>query len=790
MCPRGLALQHPAAAQLLEYSTNGCPVDSGKPWTLAMLEAAILRGAHPSARDQIASRALHTETLQKVKEGYARLIPWSDLKANLPDALKLSPIAAIPHKSRLFRMILDLSFGVREGTTVHTSVNEATTDEHAPLHAMGQLGKVLPRLIYALANLPDDASPVLLAKLDIQDGFWRMVVPDTTDYNFAYVLPQLDPADPIMIVVPSSLQMGWKHSPPFFCAASETGRDVAQRLVQQPIGTLPTHPLEHLMMDGIEPGLLQPVLAHLDHPSQDEEEKVTSLLEVYVDDFIGLIHATDPDLVRHYSRALLHGIHSVFPPPDVTGHHGGDPISRKKMLAGDGVWAVRKEILGWMFDGITRTIELPPDKFEKILKTLDPAIHRKRITLSDFRSLTGKLQHASLAVPAGHSLLAPLHKLANTVTTHWIDLRRHPNIIEALRDFKVLSKVIATRPTHARELVPGLPSYIGYSDACNTGAGGVWLSGAKNIRPTVWRVAWPEPISSQVKSPSNPTGTLSINDLEAAAFVLQFLVLEQLVNDLRHDHVAIWCDNQSTVSWARKLSARGGKIGWRLMRALGLRLACRETSPLIPVAIAGKDNDMADYSSRSFGQKGGRANLTYHTSDDSFLRAFASTFPLATKQDISWQLFRVATKLTSLIFSELLNRPRPMASWRRITKSGGSIGRRGATFASPLTWTTASAIRQEAPPSTPCVPLPLKSDEATSEEVIKSAIRRYKSRYVPSARLSNWTDSPTHSTDAPLANAIGRPSNDRLKATVARIRRLRQNLPSPSPSPTGQLTTD
>jgi hypothetical protein len=180
MCQRGLglALQHPAAAKLLEYSTKGCPVNSGEPWTLAMLEAAILRGAHPSARGQIASRALHTETLQKVKEGHARLmIPRSDLKANLPDELNLSAIAAIPHKSRLFRMILDLSFGVREGTTVHTLANEATTNEHAPLHAMGQLGKVLPRLIYALANLPDDASPVLFAKLDTQDGFWWMVVP-------------------------------------------------------------------------------------------------------------------------------------------------------------------------------------------------------------------------------------------------------------------------------------------------------------------------------------------------------------------------------------------------------------------------------------------------------------------------------------------------------------------------------------------------------------------------------------------------------------------------------------
>jgi hypothetical protein len=32
-------------------------------------------------------------------------------------------------------------------------------------------------------------------------------VPDNADYNFAYLLPQLDPSELITIVIPSSLQM-------------------------------------------------------------------------------------------------------------------------------------------------------------------------------------------------------------------------------------------------------------------------------------------------------------------------------------------------------------------------------------------------------------------------------------------------------------------------------------------------------------------------------------------------------------------------------------------------------
>ena len=33
MCPTNLALHHPAASILLEYATQGCPVNTGQPWT-------------------------------------------------------------------------------------------------------------------------------------------------------------------------------------------------------------------------------------------------------------------------------------------------------------------------------------------------------------------------------------------------------------------------------------------------------------------------------------------------------------------------------------------------------------------------------------------------------------------------------------------------------------------------------------------------------------------------------------------------------------------------------------
>jgi hypothetical protein len=146
MAPSGPALDHPAAQLLLELATLGCSSEMGAKWQLDLLEAAIKKG-HPSALVPEAATQLRAETLEKVEQGYARLVRWADIKDNPPPNLKVSPIAAIPHKSRLFRMILDLSHGVSLNGTKHASVNEATNKTVAPAEAMAELGNVQPRLI-------------------------------------------------------------------------------------------------------------------------------------------------------------------------------------------------------------------------------------------------------------------------------------------------------------------------------------------------------------------------------------------------------------------------------------------------------------------------------------------------------------------------------------------------------------------------------------------------------------------------------------------------------------------
>jgi len=104
---------HPAYPILFEYATNGCPVDCGQSWSKEHVEAAIHRGPHISAKSPKAAACLQQEALEKVAQGEAEVIKWDDIKDSLHPNLKISPLAAVPHKSRLFRAILDLSFQLR-----------------------------------------------------------------------------------------------------------------------------------------------------------------------------------------------------------------------------------------------------------------------------------------------------------------------------------------------------------------------------------------------------------------------------------------------------------------------------------------------------------------------------------------------------------------------------------------------------------------------------------------------------------------------------------------------------
>ena len=147
---------------------------------------------------------------------------------------------------------------------------------------------------------------------------------------------------------------------------------------------LPEHPLEEFMKPKNIPKTAPPGL----------EERTS--VGVYVDDYVlGVLENDDRTLIRRVSRATLHAINSIFPPPEVSGHiEGKDPISRKKLKKGDAHFDIEKEILGFLINGADRTVRLSEPKAKSIADDITKLLRKRHVPLKRFRSILRRLQHA------------------------------------------------------------------------------------------------------------------------------------------------------------------------------------------------------------------------------------------------------------------------------------------------------------------------------------------------------------------------------------------------------------
>jgi hypothetical protein len=483
----------------------------------------------------------------------------------------------------------------------------------------------------------------MFAKIDLSDGFWRMLVRESDKWNFAYVLPGAA-GDPLRLIIPHALQMGWTESPGYFCATTETGRDIMQALIDG--GTwLPPHVFDSYMSPEV-------VVRRQSSPSTDKPWQMSA---VYVDDYIlAAVESPDGSALLRTGRAALHTIHGLFPPPARSGHvDGKDPISLKKLEAGDARWAQSKELLGFVFDGQSRTVHLTQRKALGITEAITRLLKKTRAPVPKFQSVVGKMRHVATILPSARSLFTPVNRA----------LRGHPSTISlsasgevraALLDLRQLVTTLAARPTHVREILPAHdPDYIGYCDASAFGAGGIWFSGTSPVPETVWRLQWPPDITAAVVSESNPTGALTNSDLEMAAVVLHLNVLEPLVPSMHHKSMQIHSDNTPSVAWLTKMATKtaNSDAAHRLVRGLALRQRMLHSAPVSITHVAGADNNLADIASRA---------ITHLDDDHAFLTHFDNLFPL---QERFWQRASPPPAQLSNVISTLRGQRLTMQRW-------------------------------------------------------------------------------------------------------------------------------
>jgi hypothetical protein len=163
-----------------------------------------------------------------------------------------------------------------------------------------------------------------------------------------------------------------------------------------------------------------------------------------------------------------------------------------------------------------------------------------------------------------------------------------------LRDWSALLRLVGRRPTHVKELVEHQPQYQGFVDASKWGVGGVLFSRIASMIPIVWFLEWPQEIPDQFCSSTNKSGQLTISDLDLTGILLQWLVLEQAVDTktLKHNSIAIWCDNLPAVAWTYKFQTSTSPIAARILRALAVRLHKNQTALLSVEHISGIFNNV------------------------------------------------------------------------------------------------------------------------------------------------------------------------------------------------------
>jgi len=152
------------------------------------------------------------------------------------------------------------------------------------------------------------------------------------EWNFSYVLPQPE-GTPVMIVVPTSLQMGWVESPPYFCTATKK-----HGILQLNIRTCQWDRYQITSLQ-VTPSVGSPT------PAYQKNTPGTRL---------GLVIPVSQSQLVHTAAAVMTGIRDVFPAND--NDNGDDPISEKKLKKLEGQFSTIKTLLGFDFDGKSNTM--------------------------------------------------------------------------------------------------------------------------------------------------------------------------------------------------------------------------------------------------------------------------------------------------------------------------------------------------------------------------------------------------------------------------------------------------
>jgi hypothetical protein len=126
-----------------------------------------------------------------------------------------------------------------------------------------------------------------------------------------------------------------------------------------------------------------------------------------VDDFIGIAQGSKRRC-RNAKRCIMHAIDGVFSQPDAHHPNRKEAISEKKLHKGDGGWNHRKEVLGWILDTSTGTLELTDRRKARISTIFEELRGKRRVSVKKWQRIVGELRFMGLAIPGSAGLFGAM----------------------------------------------------------------------------------------------------------------------------------------------------------------------------------------------------------------------------------------------------------------------------------------------------------------------------------------------------------------------------------------------
>lgn len=772
---------HPAGSLLQQLQTKGAPaIMSTPPWSDEEINERVKRGSHKSCLSEL--QFLREEMLEFSKKGFWLLVPYPEVQrlrhlGQLPD-LRVSPMGVVPQRDRRPRLINDLTF---------YGIN-ANTVPLAPKESM-QFGRALERILYKIRHSNPRFGPVLMGKVDLADGFYRVWLNHSAVPRLAVALPKFPEDEHQLIAFPLVLPMGWAESPPYFSAVTETIADLVNN--NRGPRVLPPHPLEDLActppqeVPPVEasaatqqilstahpvphPGLrplpapvqptpcpssapkvLQwaaapPVLRPLQAPVQHTDIP-SSAPKV-------LRWAAAPPVLRPLQAPVQHT--DIFVDDFIQLSQGNHQVGRKHIRsllhAIDRVFrpvdaldtpmrkhvpSVKKLKKGDAFM-CTRKVILGW-LVDSMAQTIELPEHRKVRLRELFHSLRGKTRvalktwHRVLGELRSMSLGIPgsqgLFSLLQEALLH-VDKDRI-RITTAMRDmlttFEHLADSVVSRPTELAELVPDHPIAIGPHDASAAGMGGVWLPATTNSNVTP--ILWRAPFPQHIQD-RLVSWTNPQGDITNSDLELAGLVAHQ---DILAQEVN--CHGCTQVPLGDNITMVSGhhkkSVTTTGPRAYLLLLNSAHQQHYRYVSksdyLPGSSNVMADDCSRLL-----------HLTDSQLLSHFNATYP----QEVPWRLVHLRSEMLSSVISALQMTQPNLASLLNAPPTRTAIGNYGKpSYPLSQVWTPTSNPSHEA--SSYLYSRFSRREYGKDESrpaVVLSELNAYRTTYGPLPRKSVW----------------------------------------------------